>query len=353
MVALELAEELDDLSYENRVVALALGFDGSEDPSFPPLVRSVGLGPSVRIACSWRLRRLVERERFDAVLAHGGLPVLVVALGIPRGGPALVWQRILGFPEQIRRPARRAVWRLLARHVDGAVALTDDEADELRWLGFRGPIRVIGNFRRPQRFLAVDRDREARVLRAHLGLPDSTPLIGFIGHLVEQKRPERSLDVLTSVHAAGQDAHLVVVGDGPLRASLENDVRQRGLDTSVTFLGHRDDVERVFGAADLVIVTSEAEGIPGVVIEAGMTACPVVTFPVGAVGQVVVDGVTGVVLSRPDTALMAEAVTDLLRDPRRRVEMGSAAHARAPEFSASESAKLYGEFVAECVAIHQ
>jgi glycosyltransferase involved in cell wall biosynthesis len=350
VVALELAEELDELGHENRVVALALGLDGKEDLALPALVRSVELRAGMRASCSWRLRRLLDREPADVVLAHGGWAAQVAVFGFPRRGPAVVWQRILGFPDGIRKPARRILWRAIAGRVDGAAALTDEEADELRWLGFTGPVRVIANFRRPQRFLEIDRRVESVRLRELVGVGASMPLIGLVGHLVEQKRPERALDVLAGVHACGQPAHLVIVGDGPLRGALEQEVRSRGLEANVSMLGHRNDVERVFGGVDLVLLTSDVEGIPGVAIEATMTGCPVVSFPLGGVSQVVVDGVTGVVLDRPDTTLMARRVVDLLRDDTLRQRMSTEARQLAPEFSATEKAKVYAELLAQCIA---
>jgi glycosyltransferase involved in cell wall biosynthesis len=350
MVALELAEELDELGHENRVVALALGLDGDEDAALPPLVRSAALRAGTRVSCSWRLRRLLHREPADVVLAHGGWAVQVVVSGFPSRGSAVVWQRILDFPPGIRKPLRRLMWRAIVGRVDGAAALTVEEADELRWLGFTGPVWVIANFRRPQRFLEIDRRLEALRLRELVGVDASMPVIGFVGHLVEQKRPERALDVLAGVHALGQPAHLVIVGDGPLRDALAQEVRSRGLEASVSMLGHRNDVERVFGGVDLVLLTSDVEGIPGVAIEATMTGCPVVTFPLGGVSQVVVDGETGIVLDRSDTTLMARRVVDLLRDDALRQTMSAQARRRSPEFSATETAKIYAEFLTECVA---
>src|SRR5690606_27991563 len=125
-----------------------------------------------------------------------------------------------------------------------------------------------------------------------------------------------------------------VAGDGPLRSGLERTVAARGLTPHVSFLGHRDDVEHVFGGVDLAIMTSAVEGIPGVAIEAAMAGCPFVTFPVGSVGDVVEHGVTGLVLDRPDVASMAEQVVALLRDEARRTGMSAEARRRSSRFTA-------------------
>ena len=69
--------------------------------------------------------------------------------------------------------------------------------------------------------------------------------MGFVGHMIEQKRPDRALDALVAMHELGEEAHLVVAGDGPLRSRFEQDVRERGLDKYVHVLGHRNDIAQI------------------------------------------------------------------------------------------------------------
>ncbi len=260
-VALDLAEELDELGHENRVVALALGHDGEEDPALPALVRSVSLGIMTRAVCAWRLGRTIRKAAPDVVLTHGGNAAQVTVAGLPwRRPPVVVWQTIIGFPNKIRRQPRRFMWWLVARKIDGAVSLTDEEAAELRWLGFTGPLSVIANFRRAQRFFEADRDVEGARLRKLVGVDSTTPLIGFVGFLVDQKRPERTVEVLAGVRKIGVRAHLVIAGDGPLRAELEQVVRALDLENDVTLLGHRNDVEHVFGGVDVALIDERRRG---------------------------------------------------------------------------------------------
>ena len=346
LVAVELANELDRRGHTNRVVALGPATDGGQEVGLVPLASSQGLGLTELLTRVRRVRRLLAEDPVDVVLAHGGWAAQVAALAAPRGGPLLVWQRILGFPPSVWRPSRRLWWRAIARRFDVGVALTADLEDELRRLGFTKPVWIIPNSRQPDRFLDLDRDEATARLRAEVGVADRVPLIGFVGHLVHQKRPERAIDVLARVLERGQPAHLVIAGDGHLRPALELEVRRRGLERSVTFLGHRADVEQVFGGVELVLLTSEAEGIPGVAIESLMAGCPVVTFPVGGVAEVVDDGVTGVVLVHHDTALMAQAVRDLLSDDGTRQAMSREGRHQTSRFSASATAEVFANRLA-------
>ena len=343
MVALELGHELDLLGHSNRVLALTTAFDGGHDPAIGSLttVKEVGTYRVPRLA--WRLRQDLAREPVDVMFLHGGSAAEVAAVALPnRDGPLLVWQRILGFPPSVWNPVRRRWWAAVASCMDAGVALTPDLGAELRRLGYLGPIWDIANYRKPERFMELDRGIVSKRLRAEVGVvDDDILLIGFVGHLVDQKQPLRTLDVLEVVLQHGQAAHLVVAGDGPLRPELERAIRMRDLGRHVTLLGHRDDVEQVYAGVELVVLTSDAEGIPGVAIEAQMAGCPVVSFPLGGIRDVVEDGETGVVLDRFDTKLMAEAVLELLADPARRAAMGVRARGRVPEFSAAQAARTY------------
>jgi glycosyltransferase involved in cell wall biosynthesis len=343
MAALELAGELERLGHRNRLVAMGPALDGCQEPDLPSLGRSWREGPTQLVTLAFRLRRLLAREPVDVVLAHGSWPAGVVALAAPRHGPLLVWQRILGFPDTVWGPLRRRWWGTVARRMDAGVALTPDQGDELRRLGFRGPVWVIPNFRRPERFLAVDRDVAGARLRAEIGVPDGTPVVGFVGHLVSQKRADRALDVLSRLRADGREVHMVVVGDGALRGDLEARAERLDVADAVTFLGHRDDVEWVLGGVDLAVLTSDTETMPGVSIEALMAGCPMVTVPVVGVDQVVEHSVTGLVVDGFEPPEITDALSGLLDDDDARRAMSRASRARAERFSARTAAAVYAE----------
>jgi glycosyltransferase involved in cell wall biosynthesis len=350
MAAVELADELDQLGHRNRLMALGPALDGSREPGLVPLGSSLREGPPELVSLAWRVRRLVAEEPTDVVLAHGSWPAAVAALALPRGGPLLVWQRILGFPDKVWRPVRRRWWGAVARRCDASVALTGDEVAEQRRLGFRGPVWVIPNFRKPDRFLGLDREMAGTRLRAEVGVAPDVPVIGFVGHLVRQKRPDRALEVLARLRSQGSRAHLVLAGTGSLRPDLESQAQDLDLADCVTFLGQRDDVEWVFAGVDVVLLSSETEGIPGVAIEALMAGCPMITVPVGGVAEVVEDGVTGLVLDSDDPASMANAVAQLLGDRDARTAMSRECRTRIDRFSAAAAAAVYADRLTAALA---
>ncbi len=351
IVAIELADALDLLGHDDRLVALVRAFDGGVDARLRPLVDTDAINVRTMVESGWRLRRVLSAEPADVVVAHGGwaAQVTVFALSKRRHGK-FVWQRILGIPERSWHGPRRIYWQAIARRFDAAIVLSTELAEEMTRLGYRGPVWSIPNARNPARFEVVDRDEASSRLRAELGIANDVPLVGFVGHLVDQKQPELAIDTLAAMHRAGCPAHLVVAGDGPLRATVEQHVERNGLQPSVTLLGHRDGTEWIYGGIDLLLLTSASEGVPGVVIEAQMAGCPVVSFPVGAVTDVVDHLETGIVVERPDVALLARAAADLLRDDAARVAMGKVARERSERHSMARAAILYDRHLEDLVS---
>lgn len=344
LVALELGAELDRIGHQNSLAALFAAAEGDNIDELPPLcpdhVGERRLAPRHVLA----LRRLISDGRVDVVLAHGADAAQAAAISvIGSRRPALIWQRIMRFAPEVFAPPRRQIWSAVIRRMDGLVALTDQERHEVERLGYQGPVWTIPNFRQPNRFLGTDRAIERRRLHDDLGLADDVPLIGFVGRLTAQKRPLAALDVLELVRSSGTAAHLVVAGDGPLRDALEKDVKERHLDEHVSVLGHRKDVERIFGGVDVVAIVSDAEGMPGVAIEAAMAGCPLVTFPVGGVREVVLQGQTGIVLDEHSEAKAAAEIASLLRDASRRTAMSEAARLHSIRFSVEGIARRYDE----------
>jgi glycosyltransferase involved in cell wall biosynthesis len=351
IVATELADELDALGHDDRLVALVRAFDGGLDARLQPLVDTKAINVRTMVESGWRLRRTLSNEQADVVVAHGGWSAQVAALALSkRRHGKLVWQRILGIPDRAWHGPRRVYWQAIARRFDAAIVLSTELESEMTRLGYPGPVWSIPNARNPARFERIDRDEAATRLRAELGIENDVPLVGFVGHLIAQKQPELAVDALLEMHRVGRPAHLVVVGDGPLRATVEQHIARNGVQASVTLLGHRDETEWIYGGIDLLLLTSASEGVPGVVIEAQMAGCPVVSFPTGAVTDVVDDLETGIVVDRPDVVLLARAAADLLADDATRLGMSKVARERSDRHSTAHTALLYERHLRDLVS---
>ena len=144
----------------------------------------------------------------------------------------------------------------------------------------------------------------------------------FIGRVTQIKRPDRFLDVVSEIKKRGVAIEFFMAGDGELLESCRE--RITGEDLPVKILGWQSDIEKVLSAADVVVLTSDNEGTPLSLIQAGMAGLPVVTTRVGSVPEVVLDGVTGITTSL-EVQEIANALEKLANSAELRAQLGVAA----------------------------
>jgi glycosyltransferase involved in cell wall biosynthesis len=154
------------------------------------------------------------------------------------------------------------------------------------------------------------------------GLSTQTLQCAFIGRVTQIKRPDRFLDVVSEIKKRGVAIEFFIAGDGELLEICRGRVSREEL--PVKFLGWQSDIEKVLSAADMVVLTSDNEGTPLSLIQAGMAGLPVVTTRVGSVPEVVLEGVTGIITSL-DVQEIADALEKLAGNMGLRDQMGSAA----------------------------
>lgn len=118
-------------------------------------------------------------------------------------------------------------------------------------------------------------DRKLRnQVRVHFGLQEKT-VFGFIGRFAPQKNPLFLLDIFNEICHSRADAHLLLIGDGPLRASIEDKIEVYALQEKVTYLGKREDILQFYNAMDCFLLPSLYEGLPVVGIEAQCCGLPI------------------------------------------------------------------------------
>jgi glycosyltransferase involved in cell wall biosynthesis len=165
---------------------------------------------------------------------------------------------------------------------------------------------------------AVDREG----LRSELGAASEDFLWLAAGRLHDQKDFPRLLRALEIVRAERGRVGLAIAGDGPLLGSLEDEARRLQLSDCVKFLGLRGDLRALMRCADGFVLSSAWEGLPNVLMEAALSALPVVATQVGGVGELVQDGDTGVLVVPSDTEALAAGMLRMMALPRdRRTEM--------------------------------
>jgi glycosyltransferase involved in cell wall biosynthesis len=144
----------------------------------------------------------------------------------------------------------------------------------------------------------------------------------FIGRVTQIKRPDRFLDVVGEIKKRGLPINFYMVGDGELLETCRERIERQNLPVSI--LGWQVNIEKVLAAADIVLLTSDNEGTPLSLIQAGMAGLPVVTTRVGSISEIVLNGQTGIITSQ-DIDEMADALQKLANNYELRTTMGKAA----------------------------
>ena len=169
---------------------------------------------------------------------------------------------------------------------------------------------------------------DAGGLNTLLDISRATPIVGFVGRLAPEKGPDIFIRMASFVHAEVRDACFVLVGDGPLRPSLERLVIQLGLQDHVKFAGLQRNMRSIYQSLALFVSASHSEGMPLALMEAMASGCPCVATQVGGVVEVMQDGATGLLARPNDPEHLGAAVLALLKDPARRDAMGVSARQR-------------------------
>lgn len=290
--AIQLAEVLAPLGLPGAVFALSGG------GSIPAEVGAGRFHP--------RTLRSLRRHAQGAsvVIAHGSSTLLAAYLATIGTGVPFIYRNI-GDPDHWVDTRARS-WRVgvLLRRAHAVVALWPSARSTLidRHRLDSSRVSVAGNGVPAARFPHVTLEQR-RTARHRLDLGASGPTIAWIGSLSAEKDPETALRAVALV----QGAHLLAAGEGPLRAELEQ-LAAALLPGRATFLSEVTDVRDVLAAADVVLLTSRTEGLPAVLMEAGLSGVPAVATDVGGVSQIVRDGETGFLGQVGDATGLARAV---------------------------------------------
>ena len=275
-----------------------------------------------------RTRGLVQSRRIDVVHAHMLLGADYARFARIMGARARV---VFTEHQQIeaRSGRQRRLERFLRRWTALKITVSDAQREQVLRLEGYPPdtVTTIPNSVVSEEFLVPDGTREQT--REELGFDEDAVVIGNVANHIEQKCLDRLIRGFDSVAAQDSRAHLLLVGDGDLHASL------RGLASStrhggrIHFVGRRRDVPRVLAAMDVFATTSRWEGMPINLLEAMTSGLPSVNMAVGGIPSVITHDREGLLVDEGDEVALSEALLSLVVDPDHRRALGERARERA------------------------
>lgn len=298
------------------------------------------------------LRKTVRQFRPDVVQANAfnALKFAALVRWAGRASWPLVYRNVGMASQWVTRPGQRLWGRFLLRQVALVVSVSEESRED-----FAATYRIArSRIRVTRQGVQVpplpENAKWRRQLLQLIGCQDDAPLLVHVGNFAPEKNHIGLLDAFAQILCERPDSHLVLVGDGPLRAEVESRIEKLAMGQSVHLLGARADAACLVAGADLMLLVSHVEGIPGVVLEACARGVPVVATNVGGLAEIIENGQTGLLVPKDDmTALACEALRLLHNDDTRR-RLGRAAHEfvsrhHSLEASVTECEEIYRSLV--------
>jgi glycosyltransferase involved in cell wall biosynthesis len=279
-----------------------------------------------RLPAAQKVRALLRSGGFD--LVHANEAHAVTAAWLALWGRSLrvpfVISRRVGYPIG-KSPLSQARYRAATKIVANSKWVAEQAAASG---APRGKIDVVYEGADiPLRFTTEQRQRA----RARWGVSQSTPLLGCVGVLLPDKGQEWLIRALAGVKKEFPETKLLLAGDGPRRGPLESLAQELDLKDDVIFAGFVKDVENVYAALDVFLLPSFFEALNNSLLAAMAYEIPSIAFNKGALGEIIEDGKSGLLVSGPDTAEISAACIRILRDREFATRLGRAGRVRVEQ----------------------
>lgn len=287
-------------------------------------VHSLRMRGEADLLAASRIARLIEHNQYDIVHMHTAHAHMLGCLACAfNRRPLCIVSRRVDFPIN-RKPLGLGVLKYRWR-VDHYIAISH-AVKQVLIAGGVAPerIAIVHSGVRPK----PDPGTREQIRRS-LGVPDTAPLIGSVGALVDHKGQRYLIEAAPLILKEKPAARFVIVGDGELRQSLESLASRLGVRDAIMFTGFQPDVARYVCAFDLFVAPSHMEGLNTSIIDAMMLERPVIATTAGGIPELIASGETGLLVPPREPRALAGAVLDLLKNQERARALARAGHERA------------------------
>lgn len=294
------------------------------------------ISPVKDLKALYKLYRLFKELRPDVVHTHSSKTGVLGRIAAKFAGVPAVMHTVHGFSfDGAGGAAQRAIYLMLewisARFCDAILLLKNADLELTRTtLGVdQKKLHLIPNGVSMTDFAPQAQDAGKPGKCELLGCNEDDVTIAMTGRLWEQKNPECFVRAAIEVLKSGAEkVRFYLIGDGPLRETLQHIIDASGFSEKITILGWRSDVKALLQVMDVFVLPSRWEGLPLAILEAMSTGLPVIASDIPGNNDLVEDGVTGYLFERENHQALAARLNLLLSDPVKRTRFGIAARTR-------------------------
>lgn len=268
---------------------------------------------SLRLA--FRLFKLIQKEKPDIIQANGSDTLKYSAL-IKLVFPKLpiVYRNISIISSWIgSNKLKKAFYKTLFSRMSHVTAVGTAAIDDFKQTIAFAPEKCSVIRRGIPRY-QINKDAARRALLAEFHLPNTAKIAVHVGNFSPEKNHQFLIQVFSEIKKADTNIKLLLVGEGRLFDEVKTLIANHGLSETVFLAGFRQNIQEIFAGADIALMCSTVEGVPGVLLEAAAQKLPSLAVDVGGIREAVVNGQTGVVLPDHSITVFAENCIALINN---------------------------------------
>lgn len=281
-------------------------------------VQEVVMRGCIDPAAVWNLVRIIKRHRINIVNSHSGKDSWSAGFAAKLAGADLLVRT-----RHLALKLSNSPLNFIHKMADGTVTTGAMVRETMISHNGIDPDRI----RSIPTGVSLDRFHpgvDGSGVREELGIAQGRPVVTMVAFMRRGnvKRHDVLIDAARILVRQFPGVLFLLVGDGEIRGEIERQIRELQLEENFLLAGHRDDVPQLLALSDLVVLTSELEGVPQALTQAMAMEKAVVAAPVGAIPDLVLDGKTGLFAESGNASSFAAAMARLLGDDRLRRELG-------------------------------
>ena len=302
MFASQLATHLNETGHKCILVFV---FAGSAPLPFTGVMKQLNGSPKRRMldVAAWRkLAEIIQEEQPDIIQANAGdtLKYAVFSKLFFRWKQPIVFRNASTISLYIKTVPAKILNGFFFRYASRIVSVSSTSATDFA--------KLFPQFKE-------------RIVKVPIGIEEtgfnegedplqsaSKPVLVHVGGFTYEKNHARLIEIFGAIQKKQPGASLHLVGSGPLQTQIEELVKQKGLQQQVRFYGFRNDAMQFIKNADVLLLPSIIEGLPGVILEAFYCKTPVVAYDVGGIGEVVINNKTGYLVPKGNEEIFADSV---------------------------------------------